>query len=166
MDAVSSDDSVKFTKDRVLAVIKEYGLNKHQTARIMGYQRTAFSRWLVEGRRVNTERLYKLSTHLNLPMSYWFPVSEGTPLPVSESVLVQNLTEGVTKLTKDIVETIVRLPATEKYQLLAFLTEVPELFPDALKLVGELRGMDDVSRSRIIAAVATLARQKRSEPAP
>ncbi len=161
MDVHVDNDVALFVRDKIYEVKARHRISMVKLGVIMGYERAALHRRLRDAQFIRLESLYRLSQYLGLPMSYWFPPVEVEPIPVSEAVLLFNLTKGETRLTKRVMKAVTSLPAVQKYDLLDFLNEHPELLGDAVLLAKELSGLDAETRLRLYSAIKTITQEKR-----
>ena len=154
----------EYVRAQLLYVKEKYQLSMVELAGIMGYERAALHR-LLKNRCPSITALYQLSDHLGLPMSFWFPSQEGiVPLEIVVPPPPDCVCEGHAPLTKEIVQAIGRLPAVQKYQLLAMIEQNPTQLSLLVQLFGHIAPLGSGDRERLVLAVGTIAAAKK-EPA-
>lgn len=151
---------------RIVEIKNEHRLPMVTLAEIMGYERAAMHRLIKYKKLPSVNSLYCLSQYFGVPMSHWFPEAELNLRPVADSVQLKRAAADASTLVKQAVAAICKLPATDKQRVLKILSGGPELLTDVLGTAESFQNIDAFARRRIIAAVATIAAEKKSRPVP
>ena len=66
----------QFVRDKLVEMKRRHRLTNTEMAKIAGYERAAWQRFIKGHTSIRADFLHRISVHFGVPMSHWFPPSE------------------------------------------------------------------------------------------